>query len=104
MKIELREISIRDVVNGYLNTDEEGVVGYSGNLNIRPKYQREFIYKDAQRDAVIETVKKNFPLNVAVVFGYTLISLKNVSIRLKNNTCQNCNTVLIFIPFIFFYW
>ena len=64
MKIELREISIRDVVNGYLNNDEEGVVGYSGNLNIRPKYQREFIYKDAQRDAVIETVKKNFPLNV----------------------------------------
>lgn len=37
MKIELREISIRDVVNGYLNNDEEGVVGYSGNLNIRPK-------------------------------------------------------------------
>ena len=64
MKIELREISIRDIVNGYLNNDEEGVVGYSGNLNIRPKYQREFIYKDAQRDAVIETVKKNFPLNV----------------------------------------
>ncbi len=64
MKIELREISIRDVVNGYLNNDEEGVVGYGGNLNIRPKYQREFIYKDAQRDAVIETVKKNFPLNV----------------------------------------
>ena len=59
MKIELREISIRDVVNGYLNNDEEGVVGYGGNLNIRPKYQREFIYKDAQRDAVIETVKKN---------------------------------------------
>jgi len=33
-------------------------------LNIRPKYQREFVYKDKQRDSVIETVKKDFPLNV----------------------------------------
>ena len=64
MKIELKEITIRDVANGYLNSDEEGVVGFGGKLNIRPKYQREFVYKDKQRDAVIETVKKNFPLNV----------------------------------------
>lgn len=26
-------------------------------------YQREFVYKDKQRDAVIETVRKGFPLN-----------------------------------------
>jgi len=64
MKIELKEIPIRDVVNGYVNNDEEGVVGYNGKLNIRPKYQREFIYKEKQRDSVIETVKKDFPLNV----------------------------------------
>lgn len=64
MKIELHEIPIRDVVAGYINSDEEGVIGYNGKLNIRPKYQREFVYKDKQRDAVIETVRKNFPLNV----------------------------------------
>ena len=64
MKIELKEINIRQVSNGYFNDNEEGVVGYGGRLNIRPKYQREFVYKDKQRDAVIETVKKNFPLNV----------------------------------------
>lgn len=64
MKIDLHEIPIRDVVAGYINSDEEGVVGYNGKLNIRPKYQREFVYKDKQRDAVIETVVKNFPLNV----------------------------------------
>lgn len=64
MKIELKEITIREVSNGYLNDNEEGVVGYGGKLNIRPKYQREFVYKDKQRDAVIETVNKNFPLNV----------------------------------------
>lgn len=64
MEIELKEISIRAVANGYFNNDEEGVVGFDGKLNIRPKYQREFVYKDKQRDDVIETVKKDFPLNV----------------------------------------
>lgn len=31
---------------------------------MRPPYQREFVYKDKQRDAVIDTVLKGFPLNV----------------------------------------
>src|SRR3989339_1678388 len=64
MKIELKEISVKDVIKEYKNDDEEGVVGYAGKLNIRPKYQREFVYKDKQRDAVIETIRKSFPLNV----------------------------------------
>ena len=64
MQIELREISVREVVDGYINNAEDGVVGYCGKLNIRPKYQREFVYRDKQRDSVIETVRKNFPLNV----------------------------------------
>ena len=64
MKIELHEIPVRALVDGYVNNDEEGVWGYGGKLNIRPPYQREFVYKDKQRDAVIETVRKNFPLNV----------------------------------------
>jgi hypothetical protein len=64
MKIELKEITIKEVANGYINSNEEGVTGYNGKLNIRPKYQREFVYKDKQRDAVIETIWKNFPLNV----------------------------------------
>lgn len=64
MKIQLQEIPVREVAKDFINNDEEGVSGYSGKLNIRPKYQREFIYKDAQRDAVIDTVRKDFPLNV----------------------------------------
>ncbi len=64
MKIQLKEIPVRDVVQNFVNNEEEGVIGYDGKLNIRPKYQREFIYKDAQRDAVIDTVRKDFPLNV----------------------------------------
>lgn len=64
MKIQLKEITIREVSTWYINNNEEWVVWYSGNLNIRPKYQREFVYKDKQRDSVLETVRKNFPLNV----------------------------------------
>lgn len=63
MKIELHEIAVRDVVEGYKDNDEEGVYGLNGKLNIRPKYQREFIYKEKQRNAVINTVMKGFPLN-----------------------------------------
>lgn len=64
MKVELKEITIRDLSKSYKDNAEEGVVGYGGKLDIRPPYQREFIYKDKQRDAVIDTVTKNFPLNV----------------------------------------
>jgi len=64
MKIELKEIAVKDLVEGYKDNDEAGVVGYGGRLDIRPPYQREFIYKDKQRDAVIDTITKDFPLNV----------------------------------------
>jgi hypothetical protein len=64
MKIELRDMTIRDLTSGYEDNEEAGVVGYGGELDIRPPYQREFIYKDKQRGAVIETVFKGFPLNV----------------------------------------
>lgn len=64
MKIELHRIKIRNVVDGYADNHEEGVVAYGGKLDVRPKYQREFVYKEKQRDAVIDTVKKSFPLNV----------------------------------------
>ena len=64
MNVELHEITVRELVDGYADNDNEGVVGYGGRLNIRPKYQREFVYKDKQRDAVIDTIIKHFPLNV----------------------------------------
>jgi len=64
MNIELREITIRQLTDGYIDNDDKGVTGYNGSLDIRPPYQREFIYKDKQRDSVIDTVIKKFPLNV----------------------------------------
>ena len=64
MKIELKEITVRDLTNGYQDNEENGVLGFGGKLDIRPPYQREFIYKDKQRNAVINTITKDFPLNV----------------------------------------
>jgi len=64
MKIELKEITVRQLADGYADNAEEGVVGFGGKLDIRPPYQREFIYKDKQRDAVITTLINDFPLNV----------------------------------------
>ena len=64
MQIELNEIPVSKIVEEYKDDGEGGVVGYGGKLDIRPKYQREFIYNNKQRDAVIHTITKNFPLNV----------------------------------------
>lgn len=64
MKIELVRHTIREVVKNYVDNEEEGVIGYDGNLNIRPKYQREFVYNQKKQNAVIDTIFKGFPLNV----------------------------------------
>jgi hypothetical protein len=64
MQIELKEITVRELTNGYADNGDAGVTGYSGKLDIRPPYQREFIYKPEQEAAVIDTVMKGYPLNV----------------------------------------
>jgi hypothetical protein len=64
MKIELKEVSVRDLTDGYVDNQEEGVLGYSNRLDIRPAYQREFVYSQRQQISVIETVLKGFPLNI----------------------------------------
>ncbi len=59
MHIEERKITVREITEGYFNDAEEGVVGYDEQLDIRPKYQREFVYKDAQRDLSATRTLKN---------------------------------------------
>lgn len=63
MNIELKEIAIRELIDGFEDKGEEGVVGFGGKLDIRPPYQREFIYNDKQKQAVINSVINYFPLN-----------------------------------------
>ena len=64
MNIQLKEVTVREITENYSDTADYGVFGYNGKLNIRPAYQREFVYKDKQRNAVIDTIIKGFPLNV----------------------------------------
>lgn len=64
MEITLKKITIRELAEGYEDNAEGGVVGYGGKLDIRPPYQREFIYGPKERGAVINTVINDFPLNV----------------------------------------
>ena len=64
MTIDLREVTIGEITKGYINNEEQGVRGYNGLLDIRPPYQREFIYDENEQIAVINTVLHNYPLNV----------------------------------------
>ena len=63
MEIRLTHIEVGELVKGYFDKQEEGVYGYDNKLNIRPPYQREFVYNEKQRKLVIDTILKGFPLN-----------------------------------------
>jgi preprotein translocase subunit YajC len=59
--IKVRDIITRDALGqvlGYIDKGEAGVTGMFGNLNIRPEYQREFVYPPKKREAVINTIQK----------------------------------------------
>ena len=64
MEVTLHEITVRDLVENYEDHNEEGITGYDNRLDIRPPFQREFIYTGKQRAMVIDTLTKGFPLNV----------------------------------------
>ena len=63
MKIEMHNIKISDVFNGFEDDGEDGVFAYGGKLTIRPPYQREFVYTPDKQENVLHTVIKGFPLN-----------------------------------------
>ncbi len=64
MDINLKSIPIRELIAGYTNNPDKGVFAYGGKLNVRPPYQREFRYNERQKQAVIQTIMKGFPLNI----------------------------------------
>jgi hypothetical protein len=63
MKIIPKQITIKELFDGYCDKKEDGVVAFGGKLDVRPPYQREFVYDQKKRDAVMESVKNQFPLN-----------------------------------------
>ncbi|MCY4163865.1 MAG: DUF262 domain-containing protein [bacterium] len=64
MDVKLKEVTVAELIESYSDDGDGGVVGFGGNLDIRPQFQREFVYKEKQRNAVIDTINKSFPLNV----------------------------------------
>ena len=64
MTIKQISVTVGEITQGYVNNEEQGVRGYNGLLDIRPPYQREFIYNDKEQQAVINTVLHGYPLNV----------------------------------------
>ena len=94
MEIKQVKIKIRDLIKDYEDNEQTGrVSGYGGKLDIRPEYQREFVYKDAQRNAVIDTVMKGFPLNVIYwaktgADTYEILDGQQRTISI----CQYCNS------------
>lgn len=65
MKIQERKIKVQELVQDYHEDDTTSrVVALGGKLDVRPEYQREYVYDGDQRDAVINTVLNGFPLNI----------------------------------------
>ena len=63
MKIDLLIVKVRDIIKGYAEDDDTSkVTAWNGQLDVRPEYQREYVYNDAKRDSVINTVLHAFPL------------------------------------------
>lgn len=65
MKIDMIHVPVRELIEGYQEDDATSrVVAWGGKLDVRPEFQREFVYKDDQQEAVINTVLNGFPLNI----------------------------------------
>ena len=64
MNVEPTTVAVRDLSQGYTDDAVGGVTAYGGNLDVRPPYQREFVYRDDRRDEVVRTILKGLPLNV----------------------------------------
>lgn len=65
MAVKITELrpTIREIVNGYKDSGQGGVVALGGKLNVRPAYQREFVYDKYRRDRVNHSVYNGLPLN-----------------------------------------
>ena len=67
MTIKQISVTVGEITQGYVNNEELGVRGYNGKLDIRPPYQREFIYNDKEQQAVINTVLHGYPLKITEI-------------------------------------
>ena len=64
MEIKLHEIPVRDLYDGYIDEGENGVFAFDEKLSVRPPYQRELVYPEKLQAAVIDSIIKDYPINV----------------------------------------
>ena len=65
MKINMVKVPVKELIQNYSEDDQTSRVrAWGGKLDVRPEYQREYVYSDDKRDAVINTILKGFPLNI----------------------------------------
>lgn len=65
MNINMIHVPVRELIEGYREDEKTSrVVAWGGKLDVRPEYQREFVYDDKQQQAVINTILHGFPLNI----------------------------------------
>lgn len=62
MKIQKKYVTIDQLSRGFRDTIFGGVVAYDGKLNVRPAYQREFVYDNKKREAVVQSIIKGYPI------------------------------------------
>lgn len=65
MTINMIHVPVRDLIKGYYEDEKTSrVVAWDGKLDVRPEFQREFVYDTKQQEAVINTILNGFPLNI----------------------------------------
>ncbi len=68
MKTTLKtNITVKDICGGfeYNEFEGKGLFGLSGRLTIQPEYQRNYLYKDEEREAgVVESILKGYPIGL----------------------------------------
>lgn len=69
--VQQTNVKISDLVNGYLNDPTTGAVeAFNGRLNVRPAYQREFVWDKGspsggkKQRALIDSIMCGYPINV----------------------------------------
>lgn len=59
------EISIRDIIENYKNLGMDGVYAFNDELEVRPPYQREYVYAGTGKDvAVIDSIIHEYPIGM----------------------------------------
>lgn len=64
MEVIKTEITIRDLIESYRNAPRSGVRAYHDALDVRPAYQREFVYNDTEQSLLIESILDGYPIGI----------------------------------------